>query len=69
MTYEIGASFRNTFNLIYSSSMLNKIFSNPILISLFLSIIIILLIMLIYPCKLNTPARAIFKLFFYIFGI
>ncbi len=66
MPIEISSFLGGISNSIYSITGLNHIFSSVLYTALGLSIVIIIIIMLIYPCKKDTPLWLLFKTFLYI---
>ncbi len=66
MAIEIGSFFGGICNSFYFATGLNNIFISITYTSILLSGIIILIIMLIYPCKKNTPLWRLLKVFLYI---
>lgn len=66
MAIEMSSLFGNVYNKAYSIKGLNVIFSNIIYTSIILSCIMLIIIVVIYPCKKNTPYWLIMKIFFYI---
>jgi len=67
MPVEIGSSLRGAYNWTFSYPVLNNIFSNPFWTSILIVFTIFLLIIILYPCKTNTPMSVLFKLMFYVF--
>jgi Ca2+/Na+ antiporter len=66
MPIEIGSVLGGICNKTYSITGLNVIFSSIINTAIVLTLITLILIMVIYPCKKNTPMWLLFKLFLYI---
>ena len=67
MPIELSNAINPTHGFSFGSNGLNNIFANKIYTSAILTIFIIFLIMIIYPCKKNTPSHLLGKLAFYIF--
>jgi hypothetical protein len=62
----LADSINNKLGWSFLSPGLNVIFSNKLYTSTILTLTVLILIMIIYPCKENTPIWVIFKLGFYI---
>lgn len=67
MPIELSNIINSTFGFSFKSRGVNNIFTNKIYTSAILTILIVFLIMIIYPCKKNTPGYILGKLIFYIF--
>ena len=67
MPFELSNSFKKSCNWSFASNGMNKLFRNKIYTSLILTVIIIIILMIMYPCKENTPMWKLLKIGFYIF--
>jgi hypothetical protein len=67
MPFELSNSFKKSCNWSFASNGMNKLFRNKIYTSLILTVIIIIILMIMYPCKENTPVWKLLKIGFYIF--
>jgi hypothetical protein len=67
MPFELGDSLKNTCNWTFQSNGMNSLFCSKFYTTAITTIMVIILIMIIYPCKKNTPPWLLFKLGFYIF--
>jgi hypothetical protein len=67
MPFELGDSIKNTCNLTFQSRGMNSLFCSKFYTTTIMTIMVIVLIMIIYPCKKNTPTWILFKLGFYVF--
>jgi hypothetical protein len=67
MPIELSNAVKTTSGWSFASKGMNKIFINKIYTSVVLTCIIIILIMILYPCKKDTPLYILGKLGFYIF--
>lgn len=66
MTIGLSELLSDTYGWKFAATGINKILSNNIYTSILITFCIILIIMIIYPCKKNTPLWVVFKLGFYI---
>jgi hypothetical protein len=67
MPFELGNSLKNTCNWTFQSKGMNSLFCSKIYTTTIITVMVIVLIMIIYPCKKNTPTWLLFKLGFYVF--
>jgi hypothetical protein len=67
MPFELGNSLKSTCNWTFQSRGMNSLFYSKIYTTAIMTMLVIVLIMIIYPCKKNTPTWLLFKLGFYIF--
>jgi hypothetical protein len=67
MPFELGDSLKSTCNWTFQSKGMNNLFCSKFYTTAIMTVMIIVLIMVIYPCKKNTPPWLLFKLGFYVF--
>lgn len=67
MTCDIGSTLNGACDWTFNSTILGIIFSSPLWISVFLTLITIVLIILLYPCKTGTPMYILFRTAVYVF--
>jgi len=67
MPIDITNSLKSTKGWSFASKGMNGLFASRINTTAVLTVMIIILIMLMYPCKQNTPMWILLKLGFYIF--
>jgi hypothetical protein len=67
MPIELFNAIKTTGGWSFASKGMNNLFINKLYTSAILTIVVILLIMILYPCKKNTPVYMLGKLGFYIF--
>lgn len=67
MPIDITNSLKCTKGWSFASKGMNGLFTSRIHTTAILTIMVIILIMLLYPCKQNTPMWILLKLGFYIF--
>jgi hypothetical protein len=67
MPIDITNTLTNGGNWTFMSKGLSRLFGSRIYTTAILTLMIIILIMIMYPCKLNTPTWILLKLGFYIF--
>jgi hypothetical protein len=67
MPFELGDSLKSTCNWTFQSKGMNSLFFSKFYTTAIITVMVIVLIMIIYPCKKNTPSWLLFKLGFYVF--
>ena len=67
MPFELGDSLKSTCNWTFQSKGMNGLFFSKFYTTAIITVMVIVLIMIIYPCKKNTPSWLLFKLGFYVF--
>ena len=67
MPFDLSNSLKTTCGWSFASKGMNGIFVSRFYTTAILTVMIIILVMILYPCKKNTPVWILVKLGFYVF--
>lgn len=67
MPIDISSLLKDTGSWAFLSKGMNKLFKSRVYTTAILTMLIIILVMILYPCKENTPTWVLLKLGFYVF--